>query len=258
LGAAHTEAAWAERLPAALDFLLRPWWGDAAARHAAHLFFTSPAKLQAGQPAVLFVNQGVSHPLAGKPAPLRVRLGFNNWKLGVAELELQPAPQLEAAEAAPQGPEASAHDDDLTSPAGGAGRPLLAAIEGGERGDTEAPAGRRLLAASAASQPTAAAAQSTAGAGQVREPKWQAVPFVVPEKAYEMKFVLTDGNGAWDNNGGGACCCACPAPPPTARLAVLAGCAAERHQSAHFFLPAACQLPRTLLLSLQAATFTSA
>ena len=64
-GAAHTESAWAERLPGALTFLLQPWWADTMARHSQSLFFTSPRKLQAGQPAVLFVNRQRSHALAG-------------------------------------------------------------------------------------------------------------------------------------------------------------------------------------------------
>lgn len=229
LGAGHTESAWAQRLPAALDFLLAPWWGDAAAHHAQHLFFTSPAKLQAGQPAVLFVNQGVSHPLAGKPAPLRVRLGFNNWKVGVAELELRPAPQLEAGQAPASKPDEAASDGDSVR-GGGAGRPLLAAIESSEDGASAPPAGRRLLAASAA-HPAESAVPSAAEAAAAAMPKWQAVPFVVPEKAYEMKFVLTDGDGAWDNNGGGPGSCA-PAVLARHRCLVARLALPEAHDAA--------------------------
>ncbi len=71
-GATHTEAAWAWRLPSALSFLLAPWWADIEARHTDSLFFTSPRKLQAGQPAVLFVNKSKSHILAGHKGPLQV------------------------------------------------------------------------------------------------------------------------------------------------------------------------------------------
>ena len=94
-GAAHTEAAWAARLPRALRFLLQPWWADTAERNRDALFFTSPRKLQAGQPATLFVQADKSHVLAGVEGDLRVGLGFNNWTLGNAKLQLQPAPQLD-------------------------------------------------------------------------------------------------------------------------------------------------------------------
>ncbi len=94
-GAAHTESAWAERLPRALPFLLQPWWESWHARHSNSLYFTSPRKLQAGQPAVLFVNQAKSHALAAAPGPLRAKLGFNNWRLGGQEVALEPAPQLQ-------------------------------------------------------------------------------------------------------------------------------------------------------------------
>ena len=47
-GAAHTESAWAERLPGALQFLLAPWWREVEARHKDALFFTSPRKLRVG------------------------------------------------------------------------------------------------------------------------------------------------------------------------------------------------------------------
>ena len=35
------------------------------------------------------------------------------------------------------------------------------------------------------------------------EGKWQAFPLAVPREAYELQFVLSDGEGAWDNNAGG-------------------------------------------------------
>lgn len=136
-GAAHTESAWAERLPSALRFLLAPWWADDAAAHAEHLFFTSLRRLQAGQPATLFVNAARSTPLAGAAAPLQLRYGFNNWSLGAEEAALAPAPQL-----------------------------------------------------------AAAAQHAQHGVGS-----WQSHSFVVPHKAYEMQFVLTDGRH-WDNNAG--------------------------------------------------------
>lgn len=139
-GAAHTEAAWAARLPGALRFLLSPWWDDAAAAHASDLFFTSPRRLQAGQPATLFVNAARSTPLAGTAAPLQLHYGFNNWSLGTGEAALAPATQLDAATA--------------------------------ERRPHE-------------------------------HASWQSFSFVVPHKAYEMQFVLTDGQ-RWDNNAGGA------------------------------------------------------
>lgn len=140
-GHAHTESAWAERLPQALAFLGQPWWARQAAQHDQHLFFTSPRRLRAGQPATLFVQQGRSLPLAGHRGPLHARFAFNNWTLAGADVQMAPAPQLEP--------------DAL--PAG-------------------APA---------------------------QQPKWQAASFEVPAGAYEMQFVLTDGNGGFDNNAGG-------------------------------------------------------
>ena len=101
-GDAHNEAAWARRLPAALRWLSSAWWGDAAARHATSLFFTSPPRLQPGQPAVLFVNAARSRPLAGVAA-LRVKAGFNNWRLPGPDVQLEPAPQVAAAAAAAAG-----------------------------------------------------------------------------------------------------------------------------------------------------------
>lgn len=102
-GAAHTEAAWAERLPRALPFLLHHWWAGATQRHTHDLFFTSPRKLQAGQPAVLFVQKACSDTLAASPGPLLAHIGFNGWTIGKAEMQLQPAPQLETAAGAAEG-----------------------------------------------------------------------------------------------------------------------------------------------------------
>lgn len=148
--ATHSEEAWADRLPQALPFLLGHWWAGAAARNAHSLFFTSPRKLQAGQPAVLFVNKSKSATLATSPGQLRAKLGFNNWDLGQAELSLQPAPQLELELREPS------HQQQ------GEGQPAQ-----GETADAE--------------------------------PKWQCAAFTVPEGAYEMHFVLTDGCDNWDN-----------------------------------------------------------
>lgn len=141
-GAAHTESAWAARLPQALSFLLGPWWEGDAAAHANELYFTSPTKLLAGQPATLFVNKAKSHSLAGSQSPLKARFGFNNWSVGVEEKGLAPAPLL------------------------GSG--------------------------------------SGSGSGAEAPPssQWQALSFTVPERAWEMQFVLTDGKGKWDNNAG--------------------------------------------------------
>ncbi|KAG2443453.1 hypothetical protein HXX76_001810 [Chlamydomonas incerta] len=36
---------------------------------------------------------------------------------------------------------------------------------------------------------------------------WWSVPFIVPKEATDMSFVLTNGNGAWDNNRGCNYCC---------------------------------------------------
>jgi enterochelin esterase-like enzyme len=157
-GAAHTEAAWAERLPHALPFLLQHWWASAAQRHSSDLFFTSPGKLQAGQPAVLFVQKARSDSLAGSPGPLRANIGFNGWSLGSAELQLQPAPQLEIAASAAEGGSGVASSD--SSGSGGS------------------------------------------GSSSTQEPAWWCASFTVPEEAYEMQFVLTDGRGKWDNNAG--------------------------------------------------------
>jgi hypothetical protein len=46
--AAHTESAWARRLPIALPWLLQPWWEPVMARNRDALFFTTPRKLQVG------------------------------------------------------------------------------------------------------------------------------------------------------------------------------------------------------------------
>ena len=167
--AAHTEAAWAERLPRALPFLLQPWWAGAAERHSGDLFFTSPRKLQAGQPAVLFVQKARSATLAGSPGPLHAHIGFNGWQLGRAELQLQPAPQLQAA-------------------AGAAQVSSVASSNGNGNGSSSSGSG----------------SSSTSGSsGSAEEPVWWSASFVVPEDAFEMQFVLTDGRGKWDNNAGG-------------------------------------------------------
>lgn len=148
-GAAHTEAAWAERLPRALPFLLHHWWAGATQRHTRDLFFTRPRKLQAGQPAVLFVQKACSDTLAASPGPLLAHIGFNGWTIGKAEMQLQPAPQLETA---------------------------AGAAEGGS---------------------------GSSSGSSTHEAAWWSASFTVPEEAYEMQFVLTDGRGKWDNNAGG-------------------------------------------------------
>ena len=71
-GATHTESAWAQRLPTALQHLLTPWWHAVLCRQAGALYFTSPRKLQAGQPAVLFVDTSRSHVLAQHAQHLQV------------------------------------------------------------------------------------------------------------------------------------------------------------------------------------------
>lgn len=171
-GAAHTEAAWAERLPHALPFLLQPWWAGVAERHSGDLFFTSPHKLQAGQPAVLFVQKARSDSLAGSPGPLHAHIGFNGWQVGRAELQLQPAPQLEAAAGAAQGSSGASSSDS----------------------------------SSGASSNGSSSSSTSGSSGSTEEPVWWSASFVVPEEAYETQFVLTDGRGKWDNNAGGLGC----------------------------------------------------
>lgn len=49
VGATHTEAAWAARLPRALAFLLSDWWRPILAAKSGNLYFTVPKQLRAGQ-----------------------------------------------------------------------------------------------------------------------------------------------------------------------------------------------------------------
>ncbi|KAF8061885.1 ybbA [Scenedesmus sp. PABB004] len=82
--AGHTEAAWAARLPAALQFVAGGWWRRWQERYAGELFFTLPRRLKAGLAGrqLLFFNRRNSHPLAGFSADAGVKLvvGRNGWR----------------------------------------------------------------------------------------------------------------------------------------------------------------------------------
>ncbi|GAB4823020.1 hypothetical protein N2152v2_010066 [Parachlorella kessleri] len=166
-GATHTESAWAQRLPAALTHLLSPWWHAVLCRHAGSLYFTSPRKLEAGQPAVLFVDTSRSHVFAQRAQHLQVKLGFNNWTLGCQQLQLRPAPQLGRA----------------------------------QRAQHQAQHAALAQQGQHASHNNQQGQQGGGGSSGSGSSSWQAVSFVVPHDAYEMHFALTDGQ-EWDNNAG--------------------------------------------------------
>eukprot|EP00775_Hariotina_reticulata_P003956 gene3956-4209_t len=69
--AAHTESAWRDRLPAALQFVCGGWWQRWAQRFSGQLFFTTPRRLKAGQTGqagqVLFFNKEKSNSLSHLP-----------------------------------------------------------------------------------------------------------------------------------------------------------------------------------------------
>lgn len=82
----HSESAWRDRLPAALTFLLSPWWGALVKGHEDDLFFTVPRRLRAGQAATILVNAKKSDALAsacgsgrGGGRGLRFVAGYNGW-----------------------------------------------------------------------------------------------------------------------------------------------------------------------------------
>lgn len=95
-GATHSESDWARRLPAALSFILQPWWAPVLRRNGDSLFFTTPRKLQAGQPAVLFVNRPKSHVLSSHTGLVSANIAFNNWTNCIGERQMQFASQFEA------------------------------------------------------------------------------------------------------------------------------------------------------------------
>ncbi|KAF6258831.1 Alpha/Beta hydrolase protein [Scenedesmus sp. NREL 46B-D3] len=78
---AHTESAWAARLPAALQFLGGGWWQRWLQRYDNELFFTIPRRLKAGMPGqLLFFNRRNSHTLAGARGGLKMIVGSNGWQ----------------------------------------------------------------------------------------------------------------------------------------------------------------------------------
>jgi hypothetical protein len=92
---AHTESAWAARLPAALQFIAGSWWQRWEQRHGSSLFFTVPRRLKAGAAGqVLFFNKSNSHTLCDVHRPLKVTFGVNGWQ-GMQELQLQPVEQVQ-------------------------------------------------------------------------------------------------------------------------------------------------------------------
>ncbi len=77
--ATHNEAAWADRLPAALLHLCSHWWARALRDRQHELVTTVPSRLRPGAPGVVLVNRARSAMLGGCAA-LRLHAGFNmNW-----------------------------------------------------------------------------------------------------------------------------------------------------------------------------------
>lgn len=193
-GAAHTEAAWAERLPGALAFLLQPWWASVAAGHAHDLFFTSPRKLQASAPACAHYGHLSGAGGRKQGQSLCVSLGWVQLMHGLQQKLCQPS-QAGACAALPQ-----------------AGQPATLFVNrskshvlAGHTGQLLANVGFNGWAITGLQlqlQPAPQLEGEIEGVEGAAGTKWQAVSFTVPPDAYEMQFVLTDGQGNWDNNAG--------------------------------------------------------
>ncbi|KAG1672027.1 hypothetical protein FOA52_008903 [Chlamydomonas sp. UWO 241] len=97
-GATHNEASWSKRLPAALTFLLAPWWGALARRASGSLFTTFPKVLRAGCHAGVLFDSAASTPLVGVQGGLKMNAGFNGWeaRTEVAMQRLSPSAQSAA------------------------------------------------------------------------------------------------------------------------------------------------------------------
>lgn len=105
-GGAHTEHAWAARLPAAMQFVAGGWWERWAVRYAGHLFCSSPRRLKAGLAGqLLFFNRAASIPLAPLPgdAGVQMLMGVNGWQYST-RLRMTPVQQLQALTLAPPQP----------------------------------------------------------------------------------------------------------------------------------------------------------
>jgi len=90
--AAHTESAWAERLPEALSFVAQGWWANWLQRHSGSKLLTSPGQLVAGvEGQLLFFNRSASSSLRNTPRgrPMKVTMGVDGWQQA-QQLQLEP------------------------------------------------------------------------------------------------------------------------------------------------------------------------
>ncbi|KAG2497276.1 hypothetical protein HYH03_004860 [Edaphochlamys debaryana] len=186
-GATHTESAWAQRLPSALQHLGLHWWRPLLARQAQRgaLYFTVPRKPRAGEQAVLFFNQARSCVLADRPpGALQVSYGFNvDWSVAPGRAGFSPAPGIAAL------------------------RAEVAAMEKQQRSSTPAvpsdSSGAPSTSSRSSNGPYGMAGDPTTPFDSAAAASWLCASITVPPEAYELHMAFADKSAnLWDNNAG--------------------------------------------------------